>query len=247
MDNGAIFQSVGTKNRLVHRVVDEIEQMIASGQLAPGMKLPPEREFAETLGVSRTVVREAMHVLTAKGLLESRHGVGNIVLAMRHDALVEPLGWLMHAYGATLDDLHGVRSVLEIEIARLAAGQASDADIARLCAIVERMEQCREDVETFVALDADLHKALSETTHNPLLVALLDSVRDLMQDVRMWVHRHPTVYETVVPDHQAIVAAIAARDPDAAARAMQRHLDHSRAFHREFLDGQDVPPAHEHT
>ena len=77
MDNEALFQNVGAKNRLVHRVVAEIERLITTGQLAPGMKLPPEREFAETLGVSRTVVREAMHTLTAKGLLASRHGSGH--------------------------------------------------------------------------------------------------------------------------------------------------------------------------
>jgi GntR family transcriptional repressor for pyruvate dehydrogenase complex len=238
MDNGVIFHSVGAKNRLVHRVVDEIERLMADGQLAPGMKLPPEREFAETLGVSRTVVREAMHTLTAKGLLESRHGSGTTVRQVTREALIEPLGWLMQAYGATLDDLHGVRSILEIEIAKLAATQASEADIAGLREIVVQMERHKDDVTTFVALDADFHQALSETTHNPLLAVLLDSVRELMQEVRLQVHRHPVIYDTIVPDHVDIVNAIAARDPETAGRAMQRHLDHARTFQRKFLAAQ---------
>jgi GntR family transcriptional repressor for pyruvate dehydrogenase complex len=216
-------------------VVDEIEGLMASGQLVPGAKLPPERQLAETLGVSRTVVREATHILTARGLLESRHGYGTIVRQVNRDALVAPLGWLMQANGATLDDLHGVRSILEIEIVRLAAVQASEADIVRLGDIVAQMQRCQDDVVSFVALDGDFHQALSETTHNPLLAVLLDSIRDLMQEIRLQVNRHPAVYKTVVPDHQAIMTAIAARDPEEAARAMQCHLDHARTFQREFL------------
>ena len=108
-----------------------------------------------------------------------------------------------------------MRSILEIEIAKLAAAQASNAEIARLRAIVGHMENCKDDVACFVGYDADFHQALSETTHNPLLAVLLDSVRDLMQEVRLQVHRHPIVYETVVPDHEAIVVAIAARDTEA--------------------------------
>jgi DNA-binding FadR family transcriptional regulator len=242
VDNGELFRSVGVKTRLVHRVVDEIERLMASGQLAPGLKLPPERQFAETLGVSRTVVREATHILTARGLLESRHGYGTVVRQVNRDALVEPLGWLMQANGATLDDLHGVRTILEIEIVRLAAAQASEADIARLSDIVTQMEQCQDDVERFVALDGDFHQALSETTHNPLLAVLLDSVRDLMHEIRLQVNRHPAVYKTVVPDHKAIMIAIAARDPEEAVCAMQRHLDHARTFQREFLAEQGRGP-----
>jgi len=215
---------------------------MASGQLAPGLKLPPERQFAETLGVSRTVVREATHILTARGLLESRHGSGTIVRQVNRDALVEPLGWLMQANGATLDDLHGVRSILEIEIVRLAAVQASEADIVRLSDIVAQMEQSQEDVASFVALDGDFHQALSETTHNPLLAVLLDSVRDLMQEIRLQVNRHPAVYNTVVPDHKAIMTAIAARNSEEAVHAMQCHLDHARTFQREFLAEQGRSP-----
>jgi GntR family transcriptional repressor for pyruvate dehydrogenase complex len=242
MDNEVLFQSVGAKSRLVHRVVAEVEQLMADGRLAPGMKLPPEREFAETLGVSRTVVREAMHILTAKGLLASRHGSGTTVRQVSREALAEPLGWLMQTYGATLDDLHGVRSILEIEIVKLAAAEASEVDIARLREVAAQMERHKEDVTAFVALDAGFHQALSETTHNPLLAVLLDSVRHLMQEVRLQVHRHPTVYDTVVPDHLDIVAAIASRDPEAAGLAMQRHLDHALTFQREYIAEQEQEP-----
>ena len=238
--NESVFQNVGTKSRLVDRVADEIQRLIASGQLPPGTRLPPERDFAEQLGVSRPVVREAVHQLTAKGLLESKHGSGTTVRQMTREALVEPLGWLAQAQGATLDHLHQVRSLLEGEIVRLAAQQATDADIAELRRIVEDMKANKEDVEVFVALDADFHQVLAETTSNPLLAMLLDTVRDLMQEVRLEVHRHPVVYETIVPDHEVIVAALAGRDPAAATHAMQRHLDHAHEFQREFVAGKSL-------
>ena len=235
MTKEALFRNVGTKSRLVTRVADDIQRLIAEGKLAPGAKLPPERDLAEILGVSRTVVREAVHILAAKGLLESRHGSGTVVRQVSRDALVEPLGWLIQSHGATLDNLHAVRSILEVEIVRLATLQATGEELAELQRIVSEMGARKEDVTAFVALDADFHQTLSEITHNPLLALLLDSIRDLMQAVRIQVHRNAVVYDTVVPDHERIVAAMQTRDPEAAAREMQRHLDNARAFQRELL------------
>jgi len=87
----------------------------------------------------------------------------------------------------------------------------------------------------FVDGDSDYHQTLAKTSHNPLLVVLLDSIRDLMQEVRLQVHRHPEIYATVVPDHRRILECIIARDPDGARRAMQDHLEHARAFQQAFL------------
>lgn len=234
-NNEELFQCVGTKSRLVHRVVDEIQHLIATGKLAPNMKLPPEREIAEHLGVSRTVVREAVQILVTKGLLESRRGWGTIVRQVTRDRVVEPLSWLLQSRGATMDHLHQVRYILETEIVRLAASQVTEEELTRLTQICEEMERCMGEVAAFVAFDADFHRTLAETAHNPLLIVLLDSIRDLMQEVRLQVHRHPAVYATIVPDHRQIVAAIQARDPDAATLAIKQHLDHARTFQREYL------------
>ena len=216
-------------------MVAEIQRLIAAGQLAPGMKLPPEREFAEQLGVSRTVVREAVHILTAKGLLESRHGSGTTVRQVTSEALVEPLGWLLQGHGTTLDHLHQVRSILEIEIVKLAAAQATEADIARLRDIVAQMEHHKEDVAAFVALDADFHQALSETTRNPLLAVLLDSIRDLMQEVRLPGAPPPGGLRHGRAGPPADRGCHRGARSGDRRRAMQRHLDHSRTFQREFL------------
>jgi GntR family transcriptional repressor for pyruvate dehydrogenase complex len=242
VENELVFGPAGPKSRLVDRVTDEILRLISSGQLAPGRRLPPEREFAEQLGVSRPVLREAVHQLTAKGLLESRHGSGTTVREMTREAIVQPLGWLAHARGATLAHLHQVRSILEGEIVRLAAVQATDGEIAQLELILDEMKRGREQAALFVELDSEFHQALAQTTHNPLLVLLLDTVRDLMQEVRREVHRHSGIDETITQDHEAILAAISAHDPAAAAAALQRHLDHAYRFQQEFIATTDDSP-----
>ncbi|MBW7884321.1 MAG: FadR family transcriptional regulator [Caldilineaceae bacterium] len=235
MGDGDLFRPVSRKDRLVDRLVVEIQEFIIKGHLEPGMMLPPERELAETLGVSRTVVREAVHILVAKGLLSSQQGVGTIVREVTRDQVVEPLGWLLRSRGATFDHLHQVRSVIEVEIAGLAATSATSEDIANLSRNVEEMAGYRADAVRFAACDASFHQILASSVHNPLMPVLLDSFRDLMADIRLEINRQEGVFDTVLVDHNQIVDAIRQRDPTAARAAMQTHLDHARAFQNDYL------------
>src|SRR5271157_3488829 len=178
----ARFRVLRHKDDLVERVVQAIEGQVLDGRLPVGSRLPPEREFAERLGVSRTVVREAVRVLVATGLLETRHGVGTTVRALTHDEMVKPLNLFLRTWGedVSLEHLHQVRSLLEVENAGLAAEQASDEDIHDLRCIVEEMEAAKDDPVLFAVKDSEFHRRLAQTTHNPLLTLLLDSIHDLM-------------------------------------------------------------------
>jgi len=244
MAGASPFRIIGTKDRLVDRVVNEIQRLIVEGQLEPGMKLPPEREFAEQLGVSRTVIREAVHILVTKGLLETRHGVGTIVHQLTNDQVVASLNILLKVQGISIDDLHYVRSILEVEIAGLAAQQAAEADIAELTRIMAAMEVSRNAPQAFVAYDADFHQTLARMSHNYLLVVLLESIRDLMHEVRLLVHRHPHLYETVVPDHRRLLERVIAQDPEGARRAMREHLEHARHIQEDVLAQQEEETMH---
>jgi GntR family transcriptional repressor for pyruvate dehydrogenase complex len=243
MQDQNLFRYVGIKGGLVDRVVGEIQRVIVDGQLEPGMKLPPERELAYELGVSRTVIREAVRILVAKGLLETRPGVGTLVRQVGRDQIVEPLSLLLQSQegGISLDHLHQVRQILEVEIAGLAAVQATEEDIARLKQIVNRMEAAAGVPESFAALDGDFHQALARTTRNPLLVLLLDSIRDVMQAVRLRVNRHPGLYERVMRDHTQIVERVAAKDARGARQAMREHLEHARDIQHAVLQHEDDP------
>jgi len=242
MESESMFRNVGVQGGLVDRVVNEIQRVIVSGQLEPGMKLLPERELADELGVSRTVIREAVRILVAKGLLETKPGVGTIVRQVTSDQIVEPLSLLLRTQeeGVSIEHLHQVRHMLEIEIAGLAALQATEDDIAELTDILDKMEAVLDIPEAFVTVDADFHHGLAKTTHNPLLIILLDSIRDLMQEVRLLATRHPDLRQNVMPDHRKILAHLAANDPEGARQAMEEHLEHALRFQEELLEA-DTP------
>jgi len=232
-----MFRNVGVQGGLVDRVVNEIQRVIVGGQLEPGMKLLPERELADELGVSRTVIREAVRILVAKGLLETKPGVGTIVRQVTSDQIVEPLSLLLRTQdeSISIEHLHQVRHMLEVEIAGLAALQATEDDIAELTEILDKMEAVLDIPEAFVTIDADFHRGLARTTRNPLLIILLDSIRDLMQEVRLLVTRHPDLRQKVIPDHRKILKRVAANDPKGARHAMEEHLKHARRFQEELL------------
>ena len=225
-----MFRSVAPEGRLVDRVAGEIQRLIVDGQLQAGMRLPSEMELGAQLAVSRTVIREAMHILMAKGLLETRPGVGTIVREVTRDQVVEPLGHLLRVRNASLDHLHQVRAILEVEIAALAAAGAGDDDVAELQRIMDDMEAACGDPETVAACDAEFHRWLAQTTRNPLLTILLDSIRDLMQEVRLRVSTQPFVVQTIIPDHRRVLECVIARDSEGARRAMRAHVDNARSI-----------------
>jgi GntR family transcriptional repressor for pyruvate dehydrogenase complex len=220
------FGIVGNKSALVDRVVQSIQEQILSERLAVGTKLPPEREFADRLGVSRTVVREAVAVLAANGLLETRHGVGTTVRAVSREDVVKPLNLLLRTWGqdVSLEHLHQVRSLLEVENAGLAAEQASEEDIQDLRRIVAEMESVTDDPVLFAARDSDFHRRLAQTTHNPLLTLLLDSIHDLMVEVRELVAMETGLVERVMPAHIEMLECVEMRDARRARQTMRAHL-----------------------
>ncbi len=239
MENQVMFHTMGTGERLVDRVVNEIEGSIVDGRLSAGVKLPPERELAEQLEVSRTVVREAVHILVTKGLLETKHGIGTVVKGMNTSHVAESLSLMLRMHGISADNLHQVRSILEVENAYLAASQATDADVQELRRLLGRMDTAAADPRGFADLDAEFHAAVAKAAHNPLLIVLLESIRDLIQDVRLSVSGYPRLHNTVMPDHHVIVDCIAARDARGARQAMQQHLEHARSIQELFLAQQE--------
>jgi len=214
-----VFRTVGAKDRLVDRVVNEIQHQIMAGQFTPGMMLPPERELCEQLGVSRTVLREAVRMLVSRGLLETRPGVGTIVKAVTSDQ---------------------VRQILEVEIIQLAAKEATEEEIQQLKSLYQRMEEAAGKPREYSILDGDFHRALAEITHNPFLVILLDAIRDAMESVRILVFNHPGLIATVNEDHRKMIELIETHDPRAAGKAMRAHLDHARKIQSEALSAQTV-------
>jgi GntR family transcriptional regulator, transcriptional repressor for pyruvate dehydrogenase complex len=235
MSQEGLFRTVGSRGRLVDRVVDEVQTLIVGGQLPAGTRLPAEMGLAARFAVSRTVIREAVRILVAKGLLETRPGVGTTVRQVTRDQVVEPLSMLLQVHKGSIDHLHQVRSILEVAIAGLAAAQATPEDIIELRQIVTDQAMVGNEPTEFAAKDADFHRGLANTTHNPLLSILLDSIRDMMQEIRLRVSSRPDFNPLIVHDHQRILDCVAAKDADGARRAMQEHIERARAFQEQVF------------
>ncbi len=226
MSDENLFEAVGQKGRLVDHVADQIEQSIVDGRLEADTRLPSETELAKQFEVSRTVIREAVHMLVTKGLLETRHGVGTTVRPFSRDVIVSSLSRFLNVQNGdvSFDHLHQVRCVLELATAQLAARNATEADVANLKQILSDIELLKDSPEAFAARDADFHRALADATQNPLLVVLVGSIRDLLQEYFLAALPHVDISQDVHPYHYRILDRVADHDVEGARLAMWEHI-----------------------
>jgi GntR family transcriptional repressor for pyruvate dehydrogenase complex len=235
-----IFPRVTREPRLSDKVADLLLQTILSRGLKPGDRLPSERELGDQFGVSRTVVREAVRALAAKGVIDVRTGSGLRVAAVDAAAVSESIGLYLRGGTLAYAKVHEVRKLLEIEIAGLAAERATREHIERLRATCEQMERAVEDVERAARLDLEFHRQIAQATDNELYLLLLDSIGEALLEIRRGNLAAGAGPETLLL-HREIYDRIAAHDPEGARAAMARHLDHVERVWRERGAGPRSP------
>jgi GntR family transcriptional repressor for pyruvate dehydrogenase complex len=201
-----------------------LEQMIALGELVPGDRLPSERELAESLSVSRTSLREALHQLESKHLIERRQGRGTVVLAppAQVDDLYAKLADLAEV-DRELGNVAELRTVIEPKIAEFAALRATRADLLQLDDILHATDEDLQGAKS-LELDIQFHLALARASHNPLLTALTTMVSSWTTPVRKDSHSTREGRRSSLAGHRTIRDTVEARDPAAAAKAMILHL-----------------------
>jgi GntR family transcriptional repressor for pyruvate dehydrogenase complex len=234
----ALFGQVTREPRLSDKVADMMLQTILSKRLRVGDRLPSERELGEQFGVSRTVVREAVRALVAKGIIESRSGSGLRVAAVDASAVSESMSLYLRGGDFEFENVHEVRAVLETHIAGLAAERATDDDIARIRVVHDRMvaEAAARDIDAAARDDLEFHRLVAIATHNELYLVLLDSIGTALIDIRRENLGSGSAPMTL-DQHAAVLEAIAAHDPAAARSAMAAHLDGVARFWREHSLG----------
>ncbi len=205
-------------------LVARLRRMIFDGELAPGAKLPPERELQAMLGVSRVSVREALHQLELQGLVDRRPGRGTVVVAPDRSDRAATLLARLTAADRDLLELMDLRAAIEPPIAARAAARATVADVQELRDLVDEMQRT-STVERVTELDEAFHAAIARATHNPLFSQLLDVIRDWLRATRRTALQSGRRRRESIAAHTRIVAAIAARDADAAAAAMREHIE----------------------
>lgn len=207
----------------VTEVAQYLEQAILSGKWAPGDRLPAEREISAEIGVSRSVVREAIGRLASLGLVRSVHGSGTLVEAPSDKPIAAGFRTLLRHGELSLHHLAEVRLPLETTIARLAARHRTDEHLARLARTQEVLGSPRSGLEAHVQADLEFHATLAEASGNPLFGTVLAPIQELLiASRRRTLGRHGA--ELAHRHHAAILKAIESSDPEAADRAMREHL-----------------------
>jgi GntR family transcriptional repressor for pyruvate dehydrogenase complex len=222
------------RDRLHEQVAKQIQGLIIDESLHPGDKLPSERNFAERLGVSRTVIREAIRVLSAQGLAEARPGSGTYIRELSPNDAAAPIELLLNLRQAPdrYDDLHEVRRTLEVEIAGLAAERATDEDYAALEGAIEEIATHMGDPKHFVQYDLAFHSALAAATHNDLYSVLLAPITGLLLEFRLTAYHYnaQSSIEGALTHHRRILSRVKAHDPEGARQAMRDHLHQARSL-----------------
>ncbi|SFR57866.1 transcriptional regulator, GntR family [Marinobacter daqiaonensis] len=222
-------------------IADRIERLILDGGLAPEEKIPSERQLALRMGVSRSIVREALHELHGRGVIETQHGRGSFVAHIVPEPGMEtPLMRLFTGHTRTLYDLLEVREQLEGQAARLAAQRATSRDRHRITKAYDAMQAA--DPLTNAGLDHAFHLAIVEASHNPVLVHVLDSLKSLMlmtvqASVTNLSPREP-FKKQIDQHHRKIYQAIMKGQPQAAQRAATAHVRHVSESMREIEENE---------
>ncbi|NLX35175.1 MAG: FadR family transcriptional regulator [Chloroflexi bacterium] len=215
--------------QLSSQVADQLQELIVARSLAPDQRLPAERELAEALGVSRSVVREALRTLAARGLVRVRPGCGTFVCRPTAREAAAPFELLLRLQrdGDLVSRIFEVRRTLEIDIAAKAAIRAQPEDLMALQGFCEQLASAAH-MDRYAELDVAFHLALAQATQNSLYGLLLGTITHLLSGtIRTALHSQRAA-EQGVARHAQILEAINARDPALARAAMLAHMDEAQ-------------------
>ncbi|RLQ82832.1 FadR/GntR family transcriptional regulator [Mycetocola zhadangensis] len=203
----------------------KIKEMILSGELRPGDRLPPEKELSDRLGLSRSSMREAVKALEVIRVLDVRRGDGTYVTSLEPRLLLEALSFVVDLHGdSSILELFAVRRILEPAAVALAAGRITDATIAELRSKIESIDTLT-DVEGLVAHDLEFHGSIVAAAENGYLSSLIESLSSHTVRARIWrgLTQEKSVERTLA-EHRGIVDALEAGDAGLAQALMTVHI-----------------------
>lgn len=224
------LQPLATR-KLSDQIVAQLETLLLEGSFRPGDRLPPERQLAEQLGVSRPSLREALQKLAARGLVVSRQGGGTYVTERLDAGFTEPWQEMLGRHPELHRDLLEFRRMLEGTVARLAAERATEADRERIARLYAEMQtaHARDGREQTSDIDVRFHQALADAAHNALFTHLTGSLLTMLQghvqDNIASLFAAGDVGDQLLEQHGRVWAAVQARDGAAAQSAAEAHID----------------------
>ncbi|HEX9922296.1 MAG TPA: FadR/GntR family transcriptional regulator [Anaerolineae bacterium] len=218
------------KNTLSEEIVDRLLCLIKKKKLNPGDKLPPERELAATMQVSRSSLREALRALSILNIIEIRQGGGIYITSLDLDLLSEPLEFILSLDASAFSHLICARKIIEPGIAALATVHITDEELQALDQELLKSGGLLDDPDANRQIDLKIHELITTATRNPILSRIQSSLVQLSRASCQRTAHIPAAREQAYQDHQAILAALKSRDPDAAHKAMLQHLVHIEKY-----------------
>jgi GntR family transcriptional repressor for pyruvate dehydrogenase complex len=222
-DSGARFSQL-PRNSLSDSIVQRFKDLISSGKLYPGEKLPSIKELAENFGVGLSSIREALTALTALGIIETRVGEGTYIRADLAESVLQPLTWTFILTQGKLTDLLEARQLIEVHLAGLAAVRATSDEIEELRSIAEQFKKAIGNQDECLRLDLEFHMAIARAAKNivlrDLLIRLATSLSALVRRFLLDVEGQRLSSK----GHDDLIDAIAAHNAPGARQVMNRHL-----------------------
>ncbi len=211
--------------RLYEEIARDLADGIVVGDPAAGEFLATEHVMVERYGASRNIVREAVKLLNARGLVETIHGRGSVVLPPERWRAADQLVRLVREDPKVPENLLELRRILEVEFAGMAALHAEPRHLEAMRETVERMRADRSDLAESMEQDMKFHRLLAEATGNSLLPMVLEPVEPLLRDNRQATIANPGTTERSIKAHEAILERVEAGDEPGSREAMREHLE----------------------
>lgn len=233
-----MFERIKQPN-LLHEILSQIQQNVCEGKLRKGDKLPTERVWASTLGVSRTTLREAVKSLELIGLVECRQGDGNYISGNLTNSFVLPLSIMFQLECGTPLQIHQFREGVEVAAVRAAALTATTEQVTVLADICDTIERGGSALQsTLASLDRKFHMTIAEISGNPLIVTMSNAGEALIENhirgARDLMMTQVDSFEMVNRQHRLLVDALARHDMDAAVQAISEHMTFIKSFYDRF-------------
>lgn len=214
--------------KIYDQVIEEIKNKIKCGEIKKGDRLPAEREMAESIGVSRASVREAIRALEVVGLIESRHGAGNYIRTNFYNSLFEPISVMFMLQESSVKEMYDLRETLELQCAKLCAKNIEDNELVLLTEILDRMYIAANEEES-LELDIKFHYLIAKASRNVLLINVLEVISNLMDEFikksRMQILHEGNAKESLLEIHENLVRALKLRDESKVYNAMKEHFN----------------------
>jgi GntR family transcriptional repressor for pyruvate dehydrogenase complex len=222
-----VYRNVQRDSSLSDKVAALLTESILAGEVRPGQRLPSERELMEQFGVSRSVIREAVRSVAAKGLVKQKPRAGHVVSELGPDSVTESMTLYLRGRGGYgLEKLMEVRATIETQTAELAAERASPPEIDEIRTADAQLQRARGARQAAVA-DIAFHRAIAHGSGNEFFVIMLDSIRGVQLQAQSPGLADRLTFEAVRTEHATILERIADRDSAGARLAMQAHIENS--------------------